>query len=355
MNMPSVALVVLTFNGVQYMPALLESIWAQTLRDCDVVFVDNASTDGTADYLELQRTQGFGLVRNSFNRGCATGWNIGARQCHEADVICLLNQDIVLDPRYAEEVQKAFHDDPSLGAVQPLVRCLGNIDLVENCGHTADAWFNTQTINHGTAFCAEAVPQYPLLTLTAPAIDRRLFERIHGLDEELFIYYEDTDLSVRIWRAGRTIRFLHTAVVDHDREAASQYLSDQMITFLFARNRLRLLWKHADDPRGIARVVSMAAGMGLAGAVNSALSGPHGGALLDALWWNARHSDSNRRARLATKAATDERAWARIRGRVLSTRGVLRRLAVRLRVALGREVQWRWRQPEPTSSGMPPP
>lgn len=341
-TMPRVALVVLTYNGLQYLPGLLQSIEAQTVAGLDVVVVDNASGDGTADYLERHRVRDMVVVHNDSNLGCAAGWNAGARRCRGADVVCLLNQDIVLDPGYAEAMQRAFRDDPGLGAVQPLVRCLGNPALVENCGHTADAWFTTQSINHLTAFAPQRMPRHQLFTLTAPAIDRRLFDELNGLDEELFIYYEDTDLSVRIWRAGRTVRFLATAVVDHDREAASRRLSDRRMTFLFARNRLRLLWKHADDPRGMARVVLMGAGMGVAGGLNAALSGAHGRALLDALMWNVRHAGSNRRARRSTRLLTDQSAWRDVRSHVLPTEGVLARLVVRLRMALARQVRWRW-------------
>lgn len=340
---PRVALVVLTYNGRECLPDLLASIGAQSYNKVDVVFVDNASTDGTLSYLLNHCPDCMRIIRNDTNLGCAAGWNIGARHCRQADILCLLNQDLVLHPRYAQEIADAFRRDTSTGAVQPLVLWKDDPSLVENCGHSADAYFNTTPLGHMVPFVDANIPQHQLFTLTAPGIDRRLFDHLGGLDEALFIYYEDTDFSIRIWRAGKAVRFAGSAVVYHSREAASRMMPTHRMAFLFGRNRLRLLWKNSDDWRDVLRLMAVGAGMVLAGCAGAVRSGEHGRALLQGVSWNLVHATSNARARSTTKRLTDEVAWATVKRHVLPAEGATARLRSKLAIALAARATWRSR------------
>jgi hypothetical protein len=195
------------------------------------------------------------IISNPTNLGCATGYNIGAAACTDEDILCFLNQDIVLDPDYCTAIAARLAADPGAVALQPMVQCLGNPSLVENCGHTADVWLTTRTVGHLMAPHTFDVPTGLLFTLTAPAVRRKWFEMLGGFDESLFIYYEDTDLSLRIWEAGGRVVFEPHALVEHQQEGSSSAFTDEWRTFLWARNRVQLLWKHARCPSDYARAL----------------------------------------------------------------------------------------------------
>ncbi|MHB8312307.1 MAG: glycosyltransferase family 2 protein [Candidatus Dormibacteria bacterium] len=251
----TLALVVLTYQGAPFLERLLPSILAQTYDSYEIVVVDNASTDGTIDCIARTLGTRAQVVANTTNLGCATGYNLGAAACPNADVICFLNQDIVLHADYCDAIARRFRDEPRTAAVQPLVMCLDKPQLVENCGHTTDAWLTTRTIGHMEAYGEFAIPRGLMFTLTAPAIRRTWFDRLGGFDDCLFIYYEDTDLSLRIWEAGGRVVFDPLAVVEHVQEGSSRAFPDKWRAYLWTRNRLRLLWKHADSRGGYARAI----------------------------------------------------------------------------------------------------
>lgn len=266
---PTVGLVVLTYNGAPYVDALAYSIMEQTSPPLRIVVVDNASHDDTVDRIRTnlhgRRMQ---LVVNDSNYGCARGYNIGACLCDDVDVLCFLNQDIVLHRDYCATVARRFAAEPGLTALQPLVISARNRELVENCGHTIDAWLTTRTVAHFAPLVpAPQVPEGILFTLTAPAVRRSTFRALGGFDEDLFIYYEDTDLALRIWANGGRVGFEPGAVVWHVQEGSSRAFADDWRTYLWVRNRIRLLWKHAQGPSGYVRagvVVVVALGAMLA-------------------------------------------------------------------------------------------
>jgi GT2 family glycosyltransferase len=252
---PSIALIVLTYQGTLFLDRLLPSLSAQTYPYYRIVVVDNGSTDGTIEQVNRRLGAQAQIISNPTNLGCATGYNIGAAACADEDVLCFLNQDIVLDPDYCRAIATRLEADPEAVALQPLVRCLDNPNLVENCGHTADIWLTTRTIGHLMAPNTFDVPTGLLFTLTAPAVRRKWFEALRGFDESLFVYYEDTDLSLRIWEAGGRVVFEPHALVEHQQEGSSSAFPDEWRAFLWSRNRVQLLWKHASRPSDYARAL----------------------------------------------------------------------------------------------------
>ena len=256
----SVALIVLTYQGKPFLQRLLPSLLNQTYSNYHIVIVDNASTDGTIDYITDTIGSKAEIVANVSNLGCAAGYNIGAAACPNDDILCFLNQDIVLAPDYCKAIVSRFTIELDAVAVQPMVQYLDNPDLIENCGHTADVWLNTRPVGHLLPAGSFDVPMGLLFTLTAPAIRRAWFEFLGGFDESLFIYYEDTDLSLRIWEAGGRVVFEQQAIVQHLQEGSASQFPDEWRSFLWARNRLQLLWKHSRRPDEYARAALFTGG-----------------------------------------------------------------------------------------------
>ena len=253
-NELTVGVVVLTLNGGRFIEPLARSIFAQTHPADRIIVVDNGSDDGTVDLIkEHFLPLGANVVLNEKNTGCAGGYNQGANTLEELDIVVFLNQDVVLDSKYLESIRGSFRSE-DIVATQPLVLYYDRPDVIENCGHICDKWITTRTIAHETHLNRMALPsQAALFTLTAPAVRMSAFREEGGFDEHLFVYYEDTDLSLRLIRRGGRIAFNPDAIVYHDTESASKSFSKPWKRFLWTRNRLFLLWRHSSGLSGAFR------------------------------------------------------------------------------------------------------
>jgi GT2 family glycosyltransferase len=290
-----------------FIDAHLQSLRAQHYPNTTIVVVDNGSRDGTTERLSLILPEDATLIKNPDNLGCAAGYNQGADACGRADIVCFLNQDTVLQPDFCSAIVARFVADHGCVAIQPLVKFLSNPQVVENCGHVVDAWMTTATVGHRMPYGSMRIPYGLMFTLTAPAIRRTEFGRLGGFDESLFVYYEDTDLSLRIWQSGGRVAFEPSAVVYHVQAGSKEYFSDAWRSFLYARNRIRLLWKHGDGLTGRARAVAaLAGGMGI-GLVLLPVEPSKGLAILRAVGWNIRHVRANESAR---RSVQKDRSYA---------------------------------------------
>ena len=121
--MKKVALVVLSWNKFEKTTKLfLDSLYKFTSKDLfDLIWVDNASSDETVDYVEnyAKQRDNINLIKNSENLGYSKGNNIGIKLAlqGEYEYIGLLNNDILFTPNWLETVLDGFTKDDSLGLV----------------------------------------------------------------------------------------------------------------------------------------------------------------------------------------------------------------------------------------------
>ncbi len=96
MNPPLASVIIVNFNGLRYLEGCLESLRQQTFQDFEVILVDNASEDGSAEQIEDRGFELVRLIRNRENLGFARGNN---QDIEEARGKCLitLNNDVEAD------------------------------------------------------------------------------------------------------------------------------------------------------------------------------------------------------------------------------------------------------------------
>jgi len=269
---PRIVAVVVTFNRVELVTRLVASLDRARVVPDEIVVVDNASTDGTADLVERHHPE-VRVVRSPTNRGFAGGNNLALRDVTTPYVV-LLNNDAVPEPGFvaalvdalerapddvagltatvllAARFRPATPDDPVEahvvgpdgtwvadpdGAVR-LVNSTGN--TVRTDGYGVDRGWLADAARHRPApdvfgFCGAAA-----VLRTSALRDVGLF------DEDFFLYYEDSDLSWRLRLAGHRIRHCPEAVVHHV-HAASTGEGSALFRFHDGRNRLLMLTKDA--------------------------------------------------------------------------------------------------------------
>ena len=114
MPSPLVSAIVVNWNGGAMLQDALASLFAQSWPALEVVLVDNASTDGSADAATARFGSRLMVVRNARNEGFARGNNVGMAAA-KGDWLFLLNSDAVCDPNTIEELLRFVADKPEVG------------------------------------------------------------------------------------------------------------------------------------------------------------------------------------------------------------------------------------------------
>ena len=287
---PSARIVIVNWRQAELTIRAARSIREQ-LGDGDVlVVVDNASGDGSAERL---RREGLTVVESPENRGFGAGVNIGARGMVE-DALVLLNNDAVAEPGFLEALLAPLGDPPSAAApaattarillagrwkpatpgqqdalVSPRTGRWTRVDdeaaargegevLVNSTGNLVDASGNGYDRDWLVPAGQEHSPSEVFgLCGGACAIRREAWQALGGFREDLFMYYEDTDLSWRLRERGWAVVYVREAVVLHE-HASSSGTSSAMFIRVNARNRILVAAAHSPVPvviQALARTV----------------------------------------------------------------------------------------------------
>lgn len=196
-QMPRVSLVIPVYNQLIHTMQCLESILRLPDNGDELIVVDNASTDGTPDYL---KGTGVTVISNGTNLGCAKAWNQGIQASH-GEVVGILNNDIVVTPGWLPALLR-FMERAGHGIVSPAMR-EGPLDY-ELDRYAAEF----------TATCKDATR--PGFLGPCIMVRRYVFDQI-GLFDEGFSYggCEDVDFLWRARKAKITAGVTGSAFIHH--------------------------------------------------------------------------------------------------------------------------------------------
>ncbi|HEV7666032.1 MAG TPA: glycosyltransferase family 2 protein, partial [Chloroflexota bacterium] len=190
------------------------AVLAQDHPNFDVIVVDNASSDGTADFVRHEFPQAR-LIESPINGGYGAGNNVGAAAA-AGEVLAFLNPDAVPEPDWLTHLAGAMQRQSQQFATSMIVlqsdpaRLNSGGNLIHYLGLSYCRGLNAlRATHHRQEFVSGA-------SGAACAISRTLFERIGGFDESFFLYHDDVDLSLRALLAGARCLYVPDAVVAHD-------------------------------------------------------------------------------------------------------------------------------------------
>jgi GT2 family glycosyltransferase len=215
---PRVAVLILTYNGLRWIPRCLSSVAKTSYANFDTFVVDNGSRDGSAEYVS-EHFPSVKLVRLKDNLGFARAYNQAIRQV-EAEYVVLLNQDTeVLARNWLKDLVKCVHGNRDVAAATCKMVSFQNHRILDSVGGAGVRyWIGFEDIGKFQQDNGQFDDDFePFSFCGGAAIVRRdLFLSSGGFDEKYFLYYEDVDLSWRFRLQGRHIRFAPGAVIGHD-------------------------------------------------------------------------------------------------------------------------------------------
>ena len=217
---PRASVVVVTYDNLAFTRMCLESLLANTEGpNYEVIVVDNASTDGTPEYLRelAQLHLHVRLVLNDHNLGFAPANNQGLVLAR-GDVLALLNNDTIVPPGWLSGLVRHL-DDPAVGSIGPVTNRIGNeaqIDAAyDTYGELLDFARHYTHAHQGVAFDIRT------LTMFCLAMRRDVYERVGLIDESYRIgMLEDDDYSMRVRAAGYRVMCADDVFVHHFGEAS---------------------------------------------------------------------------------------------------------------------------------------
>ncbi|HEY0416550.1 MAG TPA: glycosyltransferase family 2 protein [Gaiellaceae bacterium] len=191
--------VIPTYNARSLLTEALEHLAAQTV-DHDVVVVDNASTDGTAEAV-AERFPHVRLVALDENLGFGRAVNRGVEEAR-TEAIVLVNNDVLCPPDFLERLLAPLEDD-RYAMVAGVLLQHDRPDLVDSAGIELDRTLRSWDMlwNRPVAeLAAAAEPVGPCGG--AAAFRTTAFREVGGFDDAFFAYWEDVDLALRLRLAG---------------------------------------------------------------------------------------------------------------------------------------------------------
>lgn len=237
--MVTVSVIIVNYNGEHLIAECLQALLNQTYRNFEVIVVDNASTDNSAELI-AQRFPWVTLIRLAKNKGF-TGGNIEGLKCTRGNYIALLNNDTRVCITWLESLIKTIESDRAIGICSSKIIIDGTnkIDSTGNMFTTAGSGLKRGELEEDFGQYNEEKSVYGACA-AAVLYRREMLDEIGFLDDDLFLNYEDTDLDFRALLAGWKSVFVPDAVVYHKVSATLGKMSD-LTVYYFSRNSL-LVW-----------------------------------------------------------------------------------------------------------------
>jgi N-acetylglucosaminyl-diphospho-decaprenol L-rhamnosyltransferase len=238
MGAAPVSIVIVNYNGGDYLIRCLRAVAAQTLPPSEVIIVDNGSTDGSLDGIDALPIP-VQIVAAGTNLGFAAANNLAARQA-TAPWIATLNPDAFPEADWLWELMRAVHRHPDVamfGSTQVMADEPARLDGTGDVFHISGLVWRR---GHGAAAATVPAEGEVFASCAAAALYRRdRFLAVGGFEESFFCYCEDVDLAFRLRLRGERCVQVASARVCHVASGISGYRSD-FATYHGTRNRIWL-------------------------------------------------------------------------------------------------------------------
>lgn len=255
--MEKVAIITLNYNGKNDTREFLESLSKLLTANYQLltIVVDNASSDGTVAEIKKQFPD-VDILQTGQNLGFAGGYNKGLdyAKIWGADYFLLINNDcLIKDPDLISELLKTIQSDSEIGLVSPKIYFAPGFEFhkgryqKENLGKVIwfaggkFDWDNIGSKHHGLdevdSGQYDDIEQSEIFSGACVLIKKEVLEKLKGLDERYFLYFEDSDFTKRAKDAGFKIFYNGKTSVYH-KVSQSTGVGSSLTDYYHSRNRL---------------------------------------------------------------------------------------------------------------------
>lgn len=228
---------IINYNAGAYLQNAIDSLAAQSFRDFEVILIDNDSTDGSLDALNVSDLEDCRIEPLGRNSGFAEGNNIAAKMAR-GEWIVLLNADAAASPDWLSVLKETIEAYPDCSMFASVQYSMDDPDMLDGAGDGYTAW----------GFAWRGAYRHPATVLpdfgetfapcgASAAYRRQTFLDHGGFDERYFCFMEDVDLAFRMRLGGEICLFQPKAIIEHKGGGMSGEKSEFAV-FHGARNRV---------------------------------------------------------------------------------------------------------------------
>lgn len=242
MKEPLVYIVLVNYNGYKDTIECIESLKNIEYKNYKIIVVDNASSDESIDILSKQYND-IKLIKSKENLGFSGGNNLGIKEAvdKKAEFILLLNNDTTVEPNFLNNIVFKSIEDKNVGmAIGKILYYkeknkiwYGGGEIVDKKGDSIHIGFNEDKDyikSNEIRYVSFATGCYMLIKVDA-------IKRIGIMPEEYFLYYEDTDYSMKFNQENLKILYYPDSVIYHKVSSSTGNMSS-LSQYYYARNRL---------------------------------------------------------------------------------------------------------------------
>jgi GT2 family glycosyltransferase len=244
------AIVLLNWNGKELLKKFLENVVKYSQHHADIIIADNASTDGSVEFLKEYFPQ-LRIISFSENYGFAEGYNKALKEIN-AEYYVLLNTDVEVTPQWIEPVIELMEKNTGIACCQPKIKSFLDRTLFEHAG-AAGGFID----KYGYPFCRgrmfltlekdtgqyNDVKEIFWATGACMFIRANVFHEMGGFDTEFFAHMEEIDLCWRMQNKGYKIYCVPQSEVYHV-GGGTLPKNNPRKTYLNFRNNLMMIHKN---------------------------------------------------------------------------------------------------------------
>lgn len=269
--MKKIFIIIVGYNHKKYLQSCVESAFRQSYKNFSMLYVDNASTDGSIELMQeyLGKLSDFKILENKENFGYSQGYNQGINYAIKRGVefVMCLTPDIVLEPNFLAEILKVFEQDEIIGAVTgKLLKLSSRLEkrkVLDSTGIVLKRDRSAVDRGEGEEDTGQydedkeifgvsgAAPLYRVKMIQAVAYQNNQGENLEFIDNKFFAYKDDVDLGYRMQWAGWKARYAPMAIAYHERvvgrgkgSVLQKKEQGSFAKYLSFRNSLWLLFKN---------------------------------------------------------------------------------------------------------------
>lgn len=247
-NMPTISVVIPNYNGKRFLKESLSSIINQNYNFLDVIIVDNASHDGSVEYLEENYPE-VTIIQNYENLGFAAAVNSGIK-ASTTEYIFLVNNDVELDPNCISNLVECIEKNDKIFAVNSKMIQYHDREKMDDAGdeYTILGWTKRVGYNKSPDKYLKSREIFSACA-GAALYKKNILDEIGYFDEKFFAYLEDLDISYRARIHGYQIQYCPQAIVYHIGSGTSGSQYNEFKIKLSARNNIYVPYKNMPWPQ----------------------------------------------------------------------------------------------------------
>ena len=291
--LPKVSLLVLSYNGKNITPIILDSILKinYPADKIETIIIDNASTDGSVEVFKLKYP--WAKILSMPKNVAYAAFNSAVKEC-TGEYCFVLNNDCEIHPQCILELVTVFEKHPYAVAAAPAMYDYTTRKLMYTRKFLSRSFYNGS--DYKTNFSREDDLRAGYETYTGVPMLKTSFARTlpYVFDPDYFLYVEDVDLAYRLRLMGYTIYRSSSAILYHKPgTTAKEVFSSPRLTFLIERNTFQTFFKNLAW-HNLLFFFPYFLGLRLFNLLRYVVQGNFGcsKAMVGAWWWNVVHSST---------------------------------------------------------------